>query len=96
MDRLANKVAIVTGAARGLGASIAEVFSEEGARVLVTDIRDELGSQLARRLDPTGRRVRYARLDVRAESDWRAAVEGCVDSVGQPNILVTAGAWHRA
>jgi 3alpha(or 20beta)-hydroxysteroid dehydrogenase len=72
MGRLQDKVAIVTGSARGTGAAIARLFVEEGARVLVSDVRDELGEKLASEL---GRSAVYRRLDVRREADWQAAVD---------------------
>jgi len=68
--RLDGKVAIVTGAARGIGEAIARVFVEHNASVYVTDINDELGSDVARRL---GANARYLHLDVRDESDWQRA-----------------------
>jgi len=72
MARLQDKVAIVTGAARGTGAAIARLFVEEGARVLVSDVRDELGEELVRELDGS---AAYRHLDVRREADWQAAVD---------------------
>ncbi|MEE2663175.1 MAG: SDR family NAD(P)-dependent oxidoreductase [Myxococcota bacterium] len=72
MGRLQDKVAIVTGSARGTGAAIARLFVEEGARVLVSDVRDEPGEKLAREL---GGSAAYRRLDVRREADWQAAVD---------------------
>ena len=70
--RLDGKIAIISGAARGQGAQEARQFVEEGARVLVSDVRDELGEKLASEL---GRSAVYRRLDVRREADWQAAVD---------------------
>ena len=70
--RLQDKVAIVTGAARGTGAAIARLFVEEGARVVLSDVRDELGEKLAAEL---GEAACYRHLDVSSESDWRTAVD---------------------
>jgi 3alpha(or 20beta)-hydroxysteroid dehydrogenase len=67
-----GKVAIVTGAARGTGAAIARLLVEEGACVLLSDVRDEPGEALAAELGPA---AAYRRLDVRSESDWQAAVD---------------------
>ena len=50
MGRLDGKVAIVTGAARGTGAVVSRLFVEEGARVLLTDVRDEMGEEVAREI----------------------------------------------
>src|SRR5580700_10726291 len=71
MTRLAGKVALVTGAARGLGASIARVLHEQGAQVVLADVRDEEGRALAATL---GERAHYVHLDVASESEWAAAV----------------------
>ena len=65
MPRLDSKIALVTGAARGIGAAIAEAFVREGARVIVTDINDEDGQATAARLG-----AEYAPLDVSSEADW--------------------------
>lgn len=65
MPRLENKIALVTGAARGIGAAISEAFAREGARVIVTDINDEDGQITANRIGAV-----YAHLDVSSEADW--------------------------
>jgi 3alpha(or 20beta)-hydroxysteroid dehydrogenase len=75
----------VTGAATGLGAAITEVMLGEGARVVATDIRDEDGTQLAKRL---GDAVSYAHLDVTSESEWNSLVRGVTDELGPIDILV--------
>jgi len=64
-------VALVTGAARGLGASIVRQLHEEGAQVVLADVRDEEGRALAAAL---GARAHYVHLDVGSESEWREAV----------------------
>ena len=65
MPLLKNKTALVTGAARGIGAAIAKAFADEGANVIVTDIRDEDGQATAAAIGAT-----YHRLDVQSEADW--------------------------
>lgn len=65
MPRLKNKIALVTGAARGIGAAISEAFAREGARVIVTDINDEDGQVTADRIGAV-----YAHLDVSSEANW--------------------------
>jgi 3alpha(or 20beta)-hydroxysteroid dehydrogenase len=90
--RLNGKVAIVTGAARGQGAAIARRFVEEGARVTVADIRDDLGKELAAEL---GSAAIYQHLDVTSEEDWTAAVAETLSSFGHLNVLVNnAGILH--
>lgn len=79
MTRLTNKVALISGAAQGIGAAIAEAFVAEGAKVWLTDIEDEPGQRLAQRLG-----ARYLHLDVREEGDWQAAMA----QVGQLDVLV--------
>jgi 3alpha(or 20beta)-hydroxysteroid dehydrogenase len=85
MGTLDGKVAIVTGAARGTGAETARLFVEEGAKVLLADIRDELGEAVAREL---GDAAFYAHLDVTSEADWQRAVKLTTDRFGILNVLV--------
>ncbi len=83
--RLAGKIAIVTGAARGIGEGIARAFHREGAWVLLTDIQDELGRARANEL---GARADYSRLDVRVEADWERVVRTVLDMHGRLDVLV--------
>jgi NAD(P)-dependent dehydrogenase (short-subunit alcohol dehydrogenase family) len=83
--RLASKIALVTGAARGIGAAIADAFAREGAVVWVTDIRDEEGAACAARL---GSSATYRRLDVREEDDWINVLDEVVARDGKLDILV--------
>jgi 3alpha(or 20beta)-hydroxysteroid dehydrogenase len=66
-----GKVVIITGAARGQGAREAELFAAAGARVVATDVRDDLGRELAARL---GERGAYLHHDVTRLEDWRRVV----------------------
>jgi NAD(P)-dependent dehydrogenase (short-subunit alcohol dehydrogenase family) len=84
MGRLQDKVALVTGAASGIGAGIARAFAAEGARVWITDIDEEGGRRLAEELGPTHG---FAKLDVAAEEDW-AVVEELVAAEGRLDVLV--------
>src|SRR5262245_18581172 len=70
--RLEGKSALVTGAARGLGAAIAQRFVEEGARVVAADIRKEQGEALANKL---GKQVSFRELDVTDANAWRELAE---------------------
>ncbi|MEV4733380.1 glucose 1-dehydrogenase [Saccharopolyspora sp. NPDC049426] len=85
MGRLAGKVALVTGAARGQGAAIARGFVAQGASVVIGDILDAPGKELA---DELGESASYAHLDVSDEDDWSAAVAHATDGFGRLDILV--------
>ncbi len=85
MARLQDKVALVTGAARGIGAAIAAAFVAEGARVLVTDIDDARGLKVAEML---GGHAAYRHLDVREDDDWRAAMDDLLARWGCLDVLV--------
>jgi 3alpha(or 20beta)-hydroxysteroid dehydrogenase len=85
MGRLAGKVALITGGARGQGEATARRFVEEGARVAIADIRDGEGKELAAEL---GEAAIYLRLDVTSEEDWTAGVAETLAAFGQLNILV--------
>lgn len=85
MARLTGKTAMVTGAARGIGLAIARAFVREGARVVLTDIRDGEGEREAAGI---GAEARYLRLDVRAEADWERAIREVAGAFGGLDILV--------
>jgi 3alpha(or 20beta)-hydroxysteroid dehydrogenase len=89
VGRLEGKVAIITGAARGTGAAMSRLFVEEGARVLLVDLRDELGEQVAREI---GTNAGYLHLDVTSESDWHAGVVAAIEQFGGVDILVNNAA----
>ncbi len=83
MRRLQGKVALVTGAARGCGAAIAEALTAEGARLLLTDIDEAACRAAATRLG-----AGWLRLDVREEMAWIAALARLLDSHGRLDVLV--------
>lgn len=83
--RLAGKVALVTGAARGQGAAEAARFVAEGASVLLTDVLDEDGTALAAEL---GERAAYRHLDVTSEDEWEGAVAEAQERFGPITVLV--------
>ena len=85
MGRMEDKVALVTGAARGIGQAVAAMLAREGARVLVTDVRDDEGAAAASAM---GDGAEYRRLDVRSEDDWAAAMEHVLARHGRLDVLV--------
>jgi 3(or 17)beta-hydroxysteroid dehydrogenase len=85
MNRLDGKRALVTGAARGIGAATARLMVEAGARVALADVLDERGRQTAAAL---GDRAFYRHLDVTREADWSAAAAATVERFGRLDILV--------
>jgi 3alpha(or 20beta)-hydroxysteroid dehydrogenase len=92
--RLEGKRAIITGAARGQGATEAERFIAEGATVLVTDVLDDRGQILAKGL---GERAEYAHLDITSDEQWVTTVGEFVDKHGGLDVLVNnAGTFAMA
>ncbi|WP_309043555.1 glucose 1-dehydrogenase [Marinobacter sediminicola] len=85
MDRLKDKVAIVTGAAQGMGASHARVFIREGAKVVLTDLNEEKGLALAAEL---GENALFMKQNVTSESDWARAVSKTEEHFGPVDVLV--------
>jgi len=83
--RLAGKVALITGAARGQGAAEARLFAAEGARVFLGDLLDEAGAGVAAEL---GASAAYVHLDVTREEDWRHAVATARARFGRLDVLV--------
>lgn len=85
MSRLKDKVAIITGAAQGMGASHARKFIAAGAKVVLTDLNEAKGSELAREL---GDNALFVKQDVTSETDWESLVEKTEEKFGPVNILV--------
>lgn len=94
--RLEGKVALVTGAAAGIGAAVARRFAAEGAAVALTDVRVEEGAALGETLDAAGHRTCFVPLDVTSESRWTAVVAQVTETFGRPTVLVNnAGIYAR-
>ncbi|MEM7411601.1 MAG: glucose 1-dehydrogenase [Myxococcota bacterium] len=83
--RLEGKVALVTGAARGMGLAEAELFVAEGGKVMLCDVRDDEGKAAAEQI---GAAARYQRLDVTGEDAWADVVGATIDAFGRLDILV--------
>ncbi len=104
--RLAGKVAIITGAASGMGAETARLFAREGAKVVIADMLEHEGRKVAEEIGPA---ARFEKLDVTKEDNWTEVIAGTVKNFGKLDILVNnAGisgsaeqdllstpAWHR-
>ena len=83
MNRLTDKVALVTGAARGIGEGMARAFTQEGATVILSDINHALGKTVADEIGAT-----YEPLDVRQEDDWQRVTESIVNTHGHLDVVV--------
>jgi NAD(P)-dependent dehydrogenase (short-subunit alcohol dehydrogenase family) len=86
--RLENKVAIITGAASGMGASTALIFAREGASVVVTDLLSDEGGQIVGQITASGGTARFQKLDVSSEADWDAVVADTLAAFGRIDILI--------
>jgi NAD(P)-dependent dehydrogenase (short-subunit alcohol dehydrogenase family) len=97
VGRLAGKVALITGAARGMGAAHARALAHEGAKVAIADIAPEAGGQLAADLRRTGGEASYHDLDVTDPAAWRAVAAAVEQAHGPIGVLVNnAGVQMRS
>lgn len=83
MKRLNGKVALITGAASGLGRADAIVLAREGAQIVVTDVNEEAGRKVAEEVGGV-----FVRHDVRSEVDWRRAIATTLEHFGKLDVLV--------
>ena len=88
MGRLDGKVAIITGAARGQGALEVELFTKEGAKVIICDILDQEGRDVEIKVRASGGDAMYSHLDVTRDDDWKRAVDLAESRYGKLDILV--------
>jgi cyclopentanol dehydrogenase len=92
MGKLAGKVALISGGARGQGAAEARRFAEEGAKVVFGDVRDAEGKQVETAIAARGGDAVYVHLDVANEADWQNAVRTATSRYGKLDILINNAA----
>lgn len=85
MKRLENKVALITGASRGMGEAHAREFVKHGAKVIIADINEDLGEKIAKEL---GENAIFVKLDVTKAEDWKKAIDLGESKFGNVNVLV--------
>ena len=94
--RLDNKVALISGGARGIGAAVAKIFAQEGAKLVICDILEDEGRKTAEEITTAGGECVFVRLDVTSETDWEQAAAEVTSRFGRLDILVnTAGITAR-
>ena len=86
--RLENKVALISGGARGMGAAEARLFASEGAKVVIGDVLEEEGRQTEAQVNESGGECLFVHLDVTSESNWQEVVAATVARFGKLDILV--------
>lgn len=86
--RLRDKVAIITGAGHGMGEAEARLFAREGAKVVLADIRADLGESVAAEIRSAGHDALFVPIDVTSDEDWARLIEKTVSTYGRLDILV--------
>ena len=86
--RLENKVALISGGARGMGAAEARLFAGEGAKVVIGDILEDEGRRTEAQINEAGGECLFLRLDVTSEKDWQQAVAEAVARFGKLDVVV--------
>lgn len=96
MKRLTNKIALVTGAAGGMGAAEAKLFAEEGAKVMATDVQEEKLKLWVEKAKADGLNIEWISHDVTSESDWQKVIDKTVSLFGGIDILVNNAGVYPA
>jgi len=86
--RLENKLALISGGARGMGAVEAQLFAKEGAKIVIGDIREEEGRRVEAQISEAGGECLFIFLDVTKEANWVEAVDTTVARFGKLDILI--------
>ena len=93
--RLEGKVALITGGSRGQGATEAELFVREGAKVVIADILEPEGNAVVAQIREGGGDASFIKLDVTSEDDWHDAVEFTLNTYGRLDILINNAAIYK-
>ena len=86
--RLAGKVALISGGARGIGAATARLLAREGAAVVIGDVLEDEGRETEAQIAEAGGQALFVRLDVTREDDWLQAIQTTVATFGRLDVLV--------
>lgn len=90
MDRVKNKVAIVTGGASGLGKSSALLLASEGAKIVITDLDEENGNEVVKQVENDGGEAIFIKQDVSEEDQWKIVIDTTIKRFGKLHILANA------
>ena len=93
--RLQDKVALISGGARGMGAVEAKLFAQNGAKVVIGDLLDDDGRRTEAEINESGGQCIYVHLDVTNEQSWQDAVTTAIDRYGKLDILVNNAGIYR-
>src|ERR1700689_3592990 len=92
INRLKDKIAIITGAASGQGAPKARPFATEGARVVLTDLNDRAGRSIASQI---GAGALFVHHDVSDENSWKSVIDSTLETFGRPTVLVNNAGIYK-
>ena len=88
MDRLKNKIAVITGGGVGIGRACAEMFAKEGAHVIITQRHEDTALEVVEEIQKAGGKARYVEQDVTSEDDWKNLLHETRDTFGEPDVLI--------
>jgi NAD(P)-dependent dehydrogenase (short-subunit alcohol dehydrogenase family) len=90
MDRVKNKVSIVTGGASGLGKSSAILLAREGAKIVITDLHEENGNAVIQQIKDNGGEAIFIKQGVSEENQWKQVIQKTLKTFGKLHILANA------